>query len=69
MHTHSILTNREAAAYLRISWRTLNNSRVSGTLLSVRAPQYQKIGKSIRYKKESLDDWLAQFCCQHSTSD
>lgn len=53
----------EAALYLRLSPRTLERLRVTG-----QGPRFMKagIGKRARvlYRKDHLDDWLAQFTFQ-----
>lgn len=49
----SILCERDAAAYLQISPRTLQAWRVSG-----RGPAYLKLGASVRYSREALTRWL-----------
>lgn len=63
----SIFNNQEAAEYTGFSPRTLNNSRSTGLLGGVTAPPFRKIGKSIRYSKLDLDDWLDQFEPQTNT--
>jgi predicted DNA-binding transcriptional regulator AlpA len=63
-----LLDNRAAARHLRLSPKTLNNSRSTGRLCGVRAPPFKKIGKSVRYERAALDDWLAQFKDQSSTA-
>lgn len=55
------LSSESAANYLGYSIATLRNSRHTGTLAGVEAPTYKKLGKSIRYDKNVLDAWLAQF--------
>lgn len=65
----NLLTTPEAADYLGLSFRTLNNSRYTGLLAGVKAPPYRKLGKSVRYDKNALDKWLAQFKEQTSTSE
>lgn len=49
------LTEREAAAELGISFRTLQQWRVRGF-----GPTFLKIGRAVRYDAESLEAWLAQ---------
>lgn len=63
------LANKDAAKYLGFSPSTLNNSRYTGLLGGVKAPNFVKLGKTIRYKKPSLDKWLSQFKEQTSTSE
>lgn len=54
-------SSNSAANYLGYSTATLRNARHTGTLAGVKAPVYIKMGKSIRYDKNILDTWLAQF--------
>ena len=49
------LTDPEAAHYIRMSESWLRQSRMRG---NPEAPPYVKIGKSVRYLKTDLDDWL-----------
>ena len=65
----TFLSNREAATFTGFSSSTLNNSRYTGLLGGVKAPPYLKLGKSIRYRKEDLEVWLAQFQTQTNTSE
>ena len=55
--TH-LMTSKEAAEYLRYSEYTLRRARVSKYLAGVAAPPYHKIGRTVRYKKEELDEWI-----------
>lgn len=54
------LTSTEAAAYLRISVRTLEGMRVKGD-----GPRYFKVGPTRRakvlYRRGDLSTWLEQF--------
>lgn len=65
----AILDNREAAHHLNLSPKTLNNSRTTGLLCGVKAPPFKKLGKAVRYDRAALDEWLAQFKEQTSTSE
>lgn len=56
-----IFTSQQAAGYLEYSEYTLRLSRSTGTLAGVQAPPFFKLGRSVRYKKSDLDNWLAQF--------
>jgi predicted DNA-binding transcriptional regulator AlpA len=49
----SVLTSREAAAFLRLSPRTLDRLRVEGG-----GPRYLKLRRSIRYRQSDLASWL-----------
>lgn len=55
-----LLTTVEAADYLRLSPRTLEDMRVTGN-----GPRYFKLGPGKRskvvYRREELEAWLAQF--------
>ena len=46
------LTAAEAAAYLRISPRTLEKHRIVGG-----GPRYRKVGRMVRYTIKDLDAW------------
>jgi len=50
-----LLTEKEAAEYLRIKVRQLYNWRVSGLI------PYIRIGKALRYRKSAIDQVLARF--------
>jgi excisionase family DNA binding protein len=49
-----MLTTHEAASYLRLSPRTLERLRVSGT-----GPKFVRLGHSIRYRQQDLDAHVA----------
>ena len=59
-----LLTTDEAAAYLRLSPRTLERYRVTGG----GAGAYVKLGRRVFYEKRALDDWL-ELRRRRSTSD
>ena len=50
-----LLTEKEAAEYLRIKVRQLYNWRGSGLIPFIR------IGKALRYRKSAIDQALARF--------
>ena len=50
----TLLTQREAAAQLRLSQRTLERFRVSGA-----GPTYVKAGRLVRYRESDLEKWIA----------
>ena len=58
-----LLTTHEAAAYLRLSPRTLERYRVTGE-----GPAYVKLGRRVFYERKALDDWL-ELRRRRSTSD
>jgi predicted DNA-binding transcriptional regulator AlpA len=49
-----LLNQREAAAILAISVRTLERLRVTGT-----GPKFIKISHSVRYRTSDLESWVA----------
>ena len=49
------LTTAEAAAYLRLSTRTLEKHRCIGT-----GPRFRKLGRIIRYTIPELDRWASK---------
>lgn len=52
---NEILDTETAAAYLKLSPYTLERWRWSGE-----GPNYLKLGRSVRYRKEDLDAFVAQ---------
>lgn len=58
-----LLPTPEAASYLRLSPRTLENWRVRG-----RGPRYVKLGDQVRYVRGDLDAWVDENT-RISTSD
>jgi hypothetical protein len=58
---NQLITSREAAALLNIADTTLRISRTTGKLFGVATPKYIKLGRNVRYKRETLDHWFAQF--------
>lgn len=50
-----LLTTVEAANYLRIEKRTLENWRVSG-----RGPAFVRLGGAVRYRRGALERFIAQ---------
>jgi excisionase family DNA binding protein len=59
----ALLTGREAAALLRLSERTMERHRTSGT-----GPRYIALGRSIRYRRRDLDAWI-DGAARQSTSE
>jgi predicted DNA-binding transcriptional regulator AlpA len=50
-----VLTDKEAAQYIGMSESWLRISRMKGSLDT---PPFLKIGRSVRYLKQDLDNWL-----------
>lgn len=57
------LSNSEAAAYLKLSPRTLEKQRVIGG-----GPKFRKFGRRVVYALQDLEGWANQRACE-STSD
>jgi hypothetical protein len=53
------LSNNEAAEYIGFSASWMRQSRMPGKT----GPPYHRIGRSIRYHRGDLDEWLAQHRC------
>lgn len=59
--TQDTLTQREAAAYCRISAATLARMRQDARCeAQLPGPAYVRIGRRIIYRKQDLEAWLAQ---------
>jgi len=50
-----VLSDRDAAAYIGMSKSWLRHSRING---NTDAPPFVKIGRSVRYLRDDLDQWL-----------
>ena len=48
-----VFTTDEAAQFLRLSRQTLELLRLQGG-----GPRYAKLGRSVRYRRAALDEWL-----------
>ncbi len=57
------LTTKEAANQLRISPRTLNNARSTGTGIVI---SYHKIGSRIFYDKSDVDNYIKHHTYRHT---
>jgi len=56
-----VLTEKEAAKYIRMSRSFLSQDRMNGYRVGrTPGPHFIKFGRTIRYRKQDLDDWLAQ---------
>jgi hypothetical protein len=62
-HSPRYLTNSEAAAYLNLSPRTLENWRVLGG-----GPRFRKFGRRVIYAVDDLELWAVAQACM-STAD
>lgn len=57
------LTEKEAAHYIGMSIHYLRKDRAEGKIGQRTAgPRFLKIGRSIRYLKDDLDQWLESNC-------
>jgi len=63
-----LLTNSEAATLLGYAPRSLESARTSGLLGGVPAPKFIKIGRSVRYKRDTVIEWVNSFGEQQNTS-
>lgn len=63
----SPISSLQAAQYLGCSEQTLRISRHTGKLFGVTAPPYRKLGRTVRYERARLDEWLGQFEEQTNT--
>jgi helix-turn-helix protein len=55
-----LLDEREAAAYVRMSLAYLRADRTRGHVAGrTPGPAFLKIGRSVRYRRDDLDSWLA----------
>jgi predicted DNA-binding transcriptional regulator AlpA len=59
----TLLTSREAAALLRLSERTLERHRLSGS-----GPKFVRLGRRVFYRRDALGAWIAECTCR-STSE
>jgi len=54
-----LLTSREAACYLGISYSYLRTIRMTGKIKDrIGPPPHIHVGKALRYVKEDLDAWI-----------
>jgi predicted DNA-binding transcriptional regulator AlpA len=54
-----VLTKKEAAKYIGMSRSFLSQDRINGYRDSrTHGPRFMKLGRSIRYHKNDLDEWL-----------
>jgi len=61
-NTSRALTEIEASQYIGMSRSFLRQSRMEGNRSGrTPAPPFIKIGRSIRYLKDDLDNWLESF--------
>ena len=63
-----LLANRDASGVVGATPETLKISRCTGKLFGVNAPAFLKMGRSVRYRTSTLQEWLNQFEEQASTS-
>jgi predicted DNA-binding transcriptional regulator AlpA len=57
------LIQKEVAAHLRLSERTLERHRIAGT-----GPPFVKLGRRVVYRREDIERWV-EACTQRSTSE
>lgn len=59
--TSAALDTRNAAALIGCAPFTLKLSRTTGILLGSPAPVYRKMGRIVRYDRDTIEAWVAQF--------
>lgn len=59
---HILLTEKEAAEFLRVSIKTLQSWRLQG-----KQPTYLKLGRCVRYRRDDVIRFLEE-STRHSTS-
>src|ERR1700720_130221 len=58
-----LLTQQEAAEATRLSQRTLERHRLTGT-----GPKFVRLGRRVLYRREDVEEWVAGNICR-STSE
>lgn len=56
-----LLNEKQASLYLGLEPTTLKTSRAKGTLLGKPAPAWLKFGRTVRYKRDTLEAWAEQY--------
>lgn len=56
-----LLGEKQASLYLGLEPATLKTSRSTGTLMGSPAPAWLKFGRTVRYKRETLEAWAKQY--------
>jgi predicted DNA-binding transcriptional regulator AlpA len=55
---------KQAAEYLSLSYQYLEIARHKGT-----GPQYIKLAKAVRYRREDLDGWMSDHLRKHTAEN
>lgn len=64
------LTEKEAAIYISMRRSYLRQDRMHGIRLNrTPGPSYIKIGCTIRYRQQDLDQWILQHRVEHHPDD
>jgi hypothetical protein len=61
--------SKKAAEFIGCAVQTLKQSRVTGQLFGLPAPRFVKLGRSVRYKQSTLQNWCNQFSERRNTGD
>jgi len=56
-----LLTTKQVAERLSIAPSTVDKSRMSGLLLGIKAPEFKKMGRSVRYTENAIEEWVNEF--------
>lgn len=66
--SNPLFDDHEGAAFIGCAPFTLRRSRTTGTLFGVKAPAYIKMGRIVRYKRVTLEEWVSQFPERQNTA-
>lgn len=58
----------KAAAFLGTTPANLRQARHTGKLWGVDAPEYVKVGRTVRYRMGTLAEWIAKLPTQSNTA-
>ena len=57
--SNEVLTEKEAAMYIGMSRSFLSQDRMNGYRTGrTKGPEFMKLGRSVRYRRDVLDAWL-----------
>lgn len=63
-----VFTEIEAARYIKMSRSFLSQDRMNGTREGrTIGPDFIKLGRAVRYRKDDLDNWLSKNCVRRSS--
>jgi predicted DNA-binding transcriptional regulator AlpA len=56
-----LLSSKQVAELINCSVYSVRISRSTGKLLGAEAPEHIKMGHLVRYRRDTIDDWVSQF--------